>query len=61
MTEKTFDELINADMSTWPEDTFVKAICDQIDYEKLHEELDQLSLERAKTWSELANKVVGAE
>lgn len=61
MNDKTFDEIINADISQWPKDTFWKSVCEQMDHKKLNEELDRLSLQRTKEWSELANKVVGAE
>lgn len=57
----TFDEILNSDSSTWEEDDLIKQISSEIDYQRLHEEFKELDRQRAKEWSELANKVVGCE
>lgn len=57
----TFDEILNSDPSTWEEDTLIKEISSEIDYPRLHEEFEELDRQRAREWTELANKVVGCE
>jgi hypothetical protein len=57
----SFDEILNLDSSSLEEDTFIKEISSEIDYEKLREEFEELDKQRARDWSELSNKIVGSE